>query len=597
MDNENSEEIVDNSNEVLEDNINKEEKNNDKSLIIENEKEIIKAKEENKNEKDINEIKNNETEYQIYTEKSSVINKKMIVIFSILLFIIILSFSIFICFNKINSKVYKNIYVLNNNVSGYSYDDLKKLFQELNNKELNKKISVIQDSEEIYSFIEGDIELKINENVSIDKVLSYGRKGNIFKQSVDILKALVKNKNIEVEYTYNKEKLDEILKNIDLSIKDRTEDTKYNIDEENKKLVITIGKTGNGIEIEKEENKIIELIKSEYYNNDTDNKIVLDIIKKYPEKLNEEEVYKNVKKEPQDAYIDRSNGGVKLVSEKIGFDLDIGKLKEKLNSQETEIEGNKIEIELKVIEPKVKFDDLGAELFRDKLSGYTTYFDPGQYARANNLKIALEAMNNKILMPGEVYSYNDTIGDTTYEKGYMAAATFKGGTTVNEVGGGICQTVSTLYNVVLMANLEIVERHQHGLPVGYVEPSRDATVYSPYLDFKFKNTRQNPIKIVTSYSNSGNLNVSIYGIKEKEEYDVEIFSQYIATIPFTTRYIYDENMPEGEQKIVSYGVNGYTSQSFIKKSLNGVQVSYDLLSKDTYNAQQQVVVQGTKHSE
>ena len=203
-------------------------------------------------------------------------------------------------------------------------------------------------------------------------------------------------------------------------------------------------------------------------------------------------------------------------------------------------------------------------------------------------------MNGKIVMPGEIYSYNDNIGDTTAERVYMAAATFKGGTTVDEMGGGICQTVSTLYNVVLMANMEIVERHAHGLPVGYVQPSRDATVYSPYLDFKFKNIRTNPIKIVTSFSGEGNMNISIYGIKEKEEYDVEIISQYLSTIPFTTRYIYDPNMQEGSQVVVSNGVNGYSSQSFIKKSLNGVQVSYDLLSRDTYNAQQQVIRVGTR---
>ena len=198
-----------------------------------------------------------------------------------------------------------------------------------------------------------------------------------------------------------------------------------------------------------------------------------------------------------------------------------------------------------------------------------------------------------MVMPGETYSYNDNIGDTTASKGYQAAATFKGGTTVNEMGGGICQTVSTLYNVALMANLEIVERHQHGLPVGYVPPSRDATVYSPVLDFKFKNNRETPIKIVTSFTYGGSLNVSIYGTKQNNDPEVTLSSSTTSTIPYTTKYEYDPNIPSGEQRVISNGVNGYTSESYITKTLNGQVIYSGLLSRDTYNAQQQVVKVGT----
>ena len=142
-----------------------------------------------------------------------------------------------------------------------------------------------------------------------------------------------------------------------------------------------------------------------------------------------------------------------------------------------------------------------------------------------------------------------------------------------------------------------MERYQHGLPVGYVPPSRDATVYSPSLDFKFKNTRKYPVKIVTSFSYDGSLNISLYGTKEEEEYEVILSSTYLKTINYTTRYIYDESLPEGESIVVSKGVNGYQSEGYITKKLNGKVVSSSLLSRDTYNAQQEVIKIGTKKSE
>ena len=523
-------------------------------------------------------------------------NKKIfifLVIFGILLFFVLL-FGGIACVNKLNANVYKNVYILNQDISGYSYADLKSFIEEKNNSQMKGNIEVFQDTDQIFEIVQSDIDLKVDLDKTISDVLNFGRTGSIFKDNYDILHSLFFKKNIEVSYTYNSEKLNEIINNINLSIKNGVVESKYSIDEENKKLVITIGKSGNGINFDNEKEKVLNLTELNFCNNQSDSKLYLNIIKISPKSLNVDEIYSNVKREAMDAYIDKNSYNVKLVSEVVGYDLDINKLRKVLENDENLIEGNEIEFELTVIEPKVKLENLESELYKDKLAGYTTYFNASQYARANNLEIALRYLNGKVVMPGETFSYNDAIGDTTAAKGYLPAATFKGGTTVDEMGGGICQTTSTLYNVVLMANLEIVERHQHGLPVGYVQPSRDATVYSPYLDFKFKNTRSSPIKIVTSFSSSGNLNISIYGIKEEKEYQIDIISQYLTTIPFTTKYIYDENLPEGTQQIISNGVNGYTSQSFISKKLDGVQVSYELLSKDTYNAQQQVVKVGTR---
>ena len=529
--------------------------------------------------------------------------RKKLKIFFIVFFVIILLLCLivggFFCYNKLNTKVYRNVFVFGIDMSKMTEEEVSKSITDyLNNisEKINTvKIDVYQNEDNIYSINPQDIEFKIDVAETVKRVMNYGRESNIFVNNLNIFKALFKDVNITPSFTYNNDKLSELVKNIELTLKDRFVDDKYSVDEKTGTLVITRGKTGNTLDNNTEMEKIVELLNNIY----TAGNIVesyslkLDIISRKPNELDLQKVYQEVKRDAKDAYIDKSQSPVKLVEEVVGYDFSVEDLKKELDKEENKQDGKVINFKLTIIEPKVKLKDITYTLYNDKLAGYTTYFDPGQSARANNLEIALRYLNEKVVMPGETFSYNDTIGDTTAAKGYKPAATFKGGTVVNEMGGGICQTTSTLYNVALMANLEIVERHQHGLPVGYVPPSRDATVYSPTLDFKFKNNRNYPIKIVTSYSSSGSLNISIYGTKEETEYEVVLSHKYLSTIPFTTKYIYDNTLPEGTTQIVSAGVNGYTSEGYITKKLNGVVVSSELLSKDTYKAQQQIVKVGT----
>lgn len=505
------------------------------------------------------------------------------------LFVLILCFGIITCINKLNTKVFKNVYMLGENYSGKTSEEVIQIINSKSN-ELNssERLDIYQNGENIYNVKAEDIDFKFDVEKTAQSIMSFGRDSNLFKNNFNMIKALFSKKVIEPIYAYDNEKFENVIKNIDLSIKDRYVDDSYSLDEKNGKLIIVNGKTGNAINYEYEKENILKA-----FENKEENTYDLKIEEKKPQNLDADKVYSEVKRDAKDAYIDKDASPVKYVNEVVGFDFDVNELRKVLELPENKEEGKTIEFKVTVIEPKVKIKDITADLCRDKLAGYTTYFPAGTYARSINLKIALSYMDGVVVMPGETYSYNDNIGDTTASKGYQAAATFKGGTTVNEMGGGICQTVSTLYNVALMANLEIVERHQHGLPVGYVPPSRDATVYSPVLDFKFKNNRETPIKIVTSFTYGGSLNVSIYGTKQNNDPEVTLSSSTTSTIPYTTKYEYDPNIPSGEQRVISNGVNGYTSESYITKTLNGQVIYSGLLSRDTYNAQQQVVKVGT----
>lgn len=132
------------------------------------------------------------------------------------------------------------------------------------------------------------------------------------------------------------------------------------------------------------------------------------------------------------------------------------------------------------------------------LGEFTTKFDPVVPGRGENIKIAAEKINNTVILPQEVFSYNDTTGPTSKNEGYKLAKIFVKGKEKKGYGGGVCQVSSTLYNAVLMAELEVVERHPHTKEVHYVEPDKDAAVSYGAIDLKFTNTYNVPIRITTS---------------------------------------------------------------------------------------------------
>ncbi|MGI5876149.1 MAG: VanW family protein [Dethiobacteria bacterium] len=133
-----------------------------------------------------------------------------------------------------------------------------------------------------------------------------------------------------------------------------------------------------------------------------------------------------------------------------------------------------------------------------KIGSYSTWFGGGN--RGENIRIATYAINNSIVAPGDIFSFNDATKPRTPERGYKLAPIIVGGSVVPGYGGGICQVSTTLYNAVLNANLEVVERYPHSMPVDYVPPGKDATV-SDYLDFKFRNNSNRFVLIKASAYN------------------------------------------------------------------------------------------------
>lgn len=530
------------------------------------EKETIEKKEQN--------TKEEQEKKEIKTKK----NKKIIIsiIVSIILIIALLFSTIFSLLNINNSKIINGVTVNGINIQGLTKEEAKKTIKEEMEKEINKDIN-IQSKDFKYSIKLSQIGLEYKVDEAVEKAYKIGKNGNIFTNNFEILESKVKGKNVELEYVYNKELLDSITEEIALKIPEAVEEVSYYI--ENEKLYILKGKIGNTINKEKLKNEILYKIGEE--KNDA---ILLEIYKVNPKQIDIQKIYNEVHKEPKNAYYTKSP--FKVFPHEDGIDFDIESAKEILKEDK-----EKYEIPLIISKPKITTNEIGTEAFPDLISSFSTRYNGNDVPRTTNLKLAMKSLNGLVLEPGETFSYNKTLGKRTIAAGYREAGGYENGRVVQMVGGGICQISSTLYNAVVYANLEIVERHNHMFVAGYVGAGKDATVSYGTLDFKFKNTRNYPIMIKTSIG-SGVAKISIYGVKEEVEYDVEISAKILSSIPYKVVYEDDNKLEPGKEKVVQGGMNGCKSITYKIVRLNGQEISRTVLSSDTYRAMNKIIGRG-----
>ncbi len=208
--------------------------------------------------------------------------------------------------------------------------------------------------------------------------------------------------------------------------------------------------------------------------------------------------------------------------------------------------GEEIIIPLTITQPEVTAEQLESLLFRDRLCFMTTHYGGSTENRINNIKLALSKLEGMIILPGETFSYNDTIGQRTVEAGFLSAPAYADGEVVEEIGGGICQVSSTLYCAAMYAQMTTVTRTNHYFAVNYLGMGYDATVSWPRPDYKFRNEREYPVQIRTIVDEAN------YGITI-EFWGTNTDGSHVS--PYTTTLeIYDE---EYTDVVIGYGVYTY----------------------------------------
>lgn len=472
-------------------------------------------------------------------------------IFGILVFIaiivLIITFSIFTVYNANNDNIASGIYIKNVDVSNLSKDEAKEKISSYINENLPENIALKHNDYET-SIPLSSLNLSFDIDSTVDSAYSIGKNENILKNSFQAIKTMFTHTNIEPSYSIDLEQLETSLKDISSKLPDTVKESGYYI--EGKNLIITPGSEGNIVNV----SQMVSYIKNGLANLTLKDR-VLDIatVVEQPSKINIDKIYEEIYKDPVDAYYTQEPYAVFPSENGMDFAISLDEAKAMLEEPKDEYV-----IPLKILYPNVTTNMIGTEAFPDLLSTYSTKYSTRDKDRTTNLQLAANKINGTVLMPGEIFSYNQVVGERTIAAGYKEAPIYVSGEVVDGLGGGICQITSTLYNAVLYANLGIVSRSNHQFVPSYVTASRDATVVYGAIDFKFKNTRDYPIKITCSVSN-GIATFNIYGLRGDNEYDVEISSRVTGT---TANAIYSE------------------AYRILKQ--NGQVVKSELLSRDTY---------------
>lgn len=314
--------------------------------------------------------------------------------------------------------------------------------------------------------------------------------------------------------------------------------------------------------------------------------------------------------QPQDAYIydfDFSSRSFQYMPEQMGRVIDSEAIYNAIIAHMDAHDYSAITLSSTQTAPTVTAAQLNQSF--GLISSYsTTTGDLRGYNRTKNIEIACDAITG-VLASGETFSFNGATGRRTVDKGYLPAGAIASGASVEEVGGGVCQVSSTLFNAAAMANMEIIYSSPHAWPSTYVAVGRDATVdWQSYqsleqsLDFKFKNSSDYPIYIVayvtdlngnktSSYNKDCKCTVEIYGVSFQEGITVDLETELISTTPAPeAERRLNTDLPYGtDNKIVRQKHDGCVYKTYRVYYQNGVEIRRDLLRTSTYKPYAQII--------
>lgn len=453
----------------------------------------------------------------------------------------------------------------------------RRLDEELKQSYTGKEITLQVDGTSQSYTVSGSV-LDVDTSAVTDAACGLSQ-GNFFSRGWRLIQSLLGGNDIEVPLSYTQEgeaQVDALLTQIESELGGGVQETTWEV--QGDQLVFHMGTPGRAFDLSNTKADILEAFAGE-----SQEPLVLSTVTTDPADVDVEAVHDQVYAEVQNAALDKET--FEITPSVTGLDFQVADAQAALKDADW---GSDVSVALTVTEPTVSTESLKELLFRDVL-GEASSSVSGSSNRKSNVKLSASVCDGIILLPGEVFSYNNTTGSRTADKGYLPAPSYVGGKSTDEVGGGICQTSSTIYYAALNSNLKIVERHNHMFAVGYVPDGMDATVWYGASDFRFENDTDYPIKIVTEYKNS-RLTVQIYGTKTDDLY-VKMTNKELSSTAWSTEYKVDPSLPAGTTKTEQTPYRGRVVEAYRNVyDGNGNLVSSTLESKSTYKMRNQIIL-------
>lgn len=279
-----------------------------------------------------------------------------------------------------------------------------------------------------------------------------------------------------------------------------------------------------------------------------------------------------------------------FTKEKSGLSIDRSTLIDDINFA---LKNNKSVVKAKFItlNPSVSVSNL--KKYTNFLAEFSTSYHFSAEDRKHNIKLATQKINGKILKSGEVFSFNQTVGERTEENGFKSSITIENGQYTQGVGGGVCQVSSTIYNTALLSGLKVIERHPHSIMPSYVEPSFDAMVAGNVCDLKFINTTSGNVYILAK-ANDTNVSFTFYGEQPKFSYKREyVFIE--ETQPSSPLVVEDETLKDGEVTVIQTAKKGAKTEGYIAVYYQNKQVKKTKLHTDNYKAVRGIIKVGKQN--
>ncbi len=287
-------------------------------------------------------------------------------------------------------------------------------------------------------------------------------------------------------------------------------------------------------------------------------------------------------------YVDL-NENARLVPETDGYALDMEQIQNRYAHAK---EGATLTFTARDTHPTLRADNVDEMLFSYEISSYKTWFNVNEWSRSENIRLASRNIDGAVIMPGERFSFNGTVGERTKERGFQEATVYVQGTMEPGLGGGICQVSSTIYCAALRGGFTQVYRYNHQFTISYTALGEDATVYWGALDYSFRNNYDFPVKILMEID-GGFLNVRIMGQEPENKFTVVI--EHETEKELKQKMVYEEkkDMKPGTEKLQRKGKPGYIIITKVTVYQNGTVYSR-WEYKDTYDPYNGLTYRGPK---
>ena len=491
------------------------------------------------------------------------------------------------------NRILNNVMVAGVNVGGMTRSEAVTAVKRATANTFTKQDMVVQFSEETLALSPKKTGAKLDVSAAVDAAFSYGRTGTQSEQKKDFQDSLTGNHTIgllpylELDKEYIQQELNEYagqyageFTQSGYTLEGEKPDLSAEGFDENapcQTLVLTLGTPGFGLDIQELYAKILDAYSMNVFLVE-----VGDVPENAePDPLDLDAIYAELYVAPVDSSIDPNT--YEIVAGTYGYGFDLEKAKALLAGCQY---GDTLRVSMEYIAP-AEAEDI---LFRDVLGSCETPHTSNEN-RNTNLRIVCQTLNGMILEPGETFSYNEALGQRTAEKGYKMAPAYSGQDLKDSLGGGICQGSSTLYYCALLADMQIVERVNHGFPASYIDLGMDATVSWGSPDLKFKNTSEFPVKIQAEVSD-GYMKMKILGTDTRDYY---VKMEYEITGTSEPQIIYEEHKPgEGytDGQVLQSGISAVYVKSYKLKydKETGKLISKDFETRSHYQSKNEIVV-------